>query len=140
MDLERMAYNIKYFREQNGWTQLQLSEQLMTSRSVIAKWENNVAKPDIESLVRMSDLFNMSVDQLVGHVPLRDDVMKDFKQKYSSTHKSYEEDAIRLAEYLKVHPDVMAHLHKIKDIPFKKQQSVFKIIDTVIDELNDYHN
>lgn len=66
MNLEQIAHNIKFFRDQQEWTQMELAEKLMVSRSVIAKWENYTTTPDISSLMKLSNVFHITLDQLVG--------------------------------------------------------------------------
>src|SRR5699024_2236255 len=104
VDLEIIAYNIKHLREQHNLTQNELSEKLMTSRSVIAKWESNVAVPDIVSLARLSRLFNVSIDYIVGNYTFRDDLMKDFKRIYASDVKAFDDEVAELAAYFMSHP------------------------------------
>src|SRR5690625_37346 len=92
MRIDQISHNIKFFREQNKWTQKELAEQLKVSRSVIAKWENNHVIPDISSLLKLSTIFNISLDHLVGNYSFREDLLKDFKRIYSSKSKPRSEE------------------------------------------------
>ncbi len=56
---------IKIERLKNGWTQEQVANQLKVSRSTISSWEVNRNYPDIEMLVTISDLFQLSLDDLL---------------------------------------------------------------------------
>jgi transcriptional regulator with XRE-family HTH domain len=56
---------IKNAREENKLTQTQASESLMVSRQTISSWENGKSLPDILSVIRMSDLYQMSLDELL---------------------------------------------------------------------------
>ncbi|WP_159544537.1 helix-turn-helix domain-containing protein [Streptococcus halichoeri] len=49
-----------------GMTQENLSAYLNLTKSTISKWENNQAKPDIDYLIHLARLFDMSLDELVG--------------------------------------------------------------------------
>lgn len=42
-----------------------LAEMLNVSRQSISKWENNTATPDLEKIVKMSEIFEISIDELV---------------------------------------------------------------------------
>ena len=57
--------NIRYFRKLIGYTQEQLAETLNVSRQTIAKWENDEVTPNIEDCIRMQELFDISLDDLV---------------------------------------------------------------------------
>ena len=57
--------NIRYFRKRIGYTQEQLAETLNVSRQTIAKWENDEVTPNIEDCIRMQELFDISLDDLV---------------------------------------------------------------------------
>ena len=56
---------IKELRLASGWSQGDLATRVMVSRQSVSKWENNVTIPDIEKLVDLSDLFDVSLDELV---------------------------------------------------------------------------
>ncbi|MUV38703.1 Tellurite methyltransferase [Lentibacillus sp. JNUCC-1] len=140
MDIERLAYNIKYYREQNGWTQLQLADLMLVSRSVIAKWENGAVKPDIDALTRMSQLFHISLDRLVSNHRLRDDLMKDAEREYQAGLKPLDAETVALADYLMMHPDVKEQIYHVKDMPFKKQQSLFRLMNAMMQEFDLYHS
>ena len=56
---------IKNAREENKLTQTQASESLMVSRQTISNWENGKSLPDILSVIRMSELYKISLDELL---------------------------------------------------------------------------
>ena len=60
--------NIIFLRKRNGMTQEALSERINVSRQTVAKWERGESEPDCSSLMRLSTLFNGSIDALVGNV------------------------------------------------------------------------
>lgn len=62
-----MIENLKYLRQKKGWSQKRLAEALSLSQQSINKYENHDVEPDIEILMRMADLFDTSVDFLIGH-------------------------------------------------------------------------
>ncbi len=64
---------IKELRAAKGWNQDILAEKTYVSRQTVSSWENNRSYPDIKSLLLMSELFGVTLDDLVkGDV----DVMK----------------------------------------------------------------
>lgn len=52
-------------REQKHWSQDELAEILNISRQSISKWELNKVYPSIDMLIKMSDLFDISLDELI---------------------------------------------------------------------------
>ena len=60
-----ISEKITMLRKQNNWSQEQLAEQLAVSRQSVSKWESGAAIPGMDLLVKMSELFGVSVDYLV---------------------------------------------------------------------------
>lgn len=56
---------IKNAREESQFTQTQAAESLLVSRQTISNWENGKSLPDIVSVIRMSELYNVSLDDLL---------------------------------------------------------------------------
>jgi transcriptional regulator with XRE-family HTH domain len=62
-----MEFNNKLYelRKQKGLSQEELANRLNVSRQTVSKWEVGESTPDMEKLVAMSDLFGVSLDELV---------------------------------------------------------------------------
>lgn len=60
-----LAKQIKQGREELGWSQAKLAEQLHVARQSVSKWENDQTYPDLEKLLEMSDLFGVTVDSML---------------------------------------------------------------------------
>ncbi len=58
------AEKLKSIRKQAGMSQEQLAEKLGVSRQAVAKWETNAGIPDIENIMAISALFDISIDEL----------------------------------------------------------------------------
>lgn len=56
---------LKNARTEHGLTQEQVAEELGVSRQSISNWENNRAYPDIVSVIKLSDLYSVSLDELL---------------------------------------------------------------------------
>lgn len=52
-------------RKENNYTQEQLAEILGVSRQAISKWESDAAYPETDKLIRMSEIFDCSLDYLL---------------------------------------------------------------------------
>jgi len=60
-----ISEKIIQLRKERGLSQEQLAEQLGVSRQSVSKWESDMAIPDLDRIIKMSDLFGVSVDYLV---------------------------------------------------------------------------
>jgi len=56
---------IKDSRQKNNISQESLAEQLNVSRQTISSWETGKSYPDIVSVIKMSDIFNISLDKML---------------------------------------------------------------------------
>lgn len=57
--------NIYNYRTGKGMSQTDLANALEVSRQSVSKWENNSAVPDLERIIKMSELFEVTLDELV---------------------------------------------------------------------------
>lgn len=82
-----LAEKIIQLRKQNGWSQEELAENLGISRQSVSKWESGASIPDLERIVKMSELFGVSTDYL----------MKDELEEvsFSESKDKYEEDNVK---------------------------------------------
>ena len=60
------AQKLKEMRIRAGMSQEKLSEKVGVSRQAITKWETDKGAPDMDNLMALSDLFGVSVDELLG--------------------------------------------------------------------------
>lgn len=56
---------IKRYRKESRKTQEELAEEIYVSRQSISNWENNKNYPDLNSLIRLSEVFQVSIDHLI---------------------------------------------------------------------------
>ena len=61
-----LGENIYRLRTGKNMSQGDLAEALDVSRQSVSKWENNSATPELDKLIKMSELFGVSLDELVG--------------------------------------------------------------------------
>ena len=75
-----ISERLKEARQNTGMTQDQVAEKIMVSRVTISHWENGKSLPDIVSLISLSDLYSISLDELVkGDSKMTEKVKKDAK-------------------------------------------------------------
>lgn len=69
---------VKKKRLEFEMTQEELAQTLFVSRPLISKWENGKSYPDLDQLIQLSDLFDISLDELMRG----DSTMVKEKDKY----------------------------------------------------------
>ena len=75
-----ISERLKEARQNTGMTQEQVAEKIMVSRVTVSHWENGKSLPDIVSLISLSDLYSISLDELVkGDSKMTEKVKKDAK-------------------------------------------------------------
>ena len=72
-----MVKNLRLLREEAGLSQQKLADMLSISQQAIFKYEKTSNEPDIATLIRLSEIFNVSVDFLIGNSVIRE---RDTKQ------------------------------------------------------------
>lgn len=58
--------NIKLLRQNARLTQIDLSQKMDTDQSTISKWELGKCLPDVPTLLKLADFFNVSLDFVLG--------------------------------------------------------------------------
>lgn len=60
-----LGKQIKKYRNELALSQHALAEKIYVSRQTISNWENDKSYPDVNSLVLLSEVFNVSIDNLI---------------------------------------------------------------------------
>jgi len=77
-DKMELGKQIKMYRQEAHLSQEELANRVYVSRQTISNWENDKSYPDVNSLVLLSEIFQISLDKLIkGDI----EVMKDVIQK-----------------------------------------------------------
>ncbi len=63
MNLGERIYEL---RNEKNLSQGDLADALDVSRQSVSKWENNMAVPDLDKLIKLCDIFEISLDELTG--------------------------------------------------------------------------
>ena len=59
------ADKLTKLRKKAGWSQEELAEQMNVTRQSVSKWEGAQSVPDLEKMIRLSNLFGVSTDYLL---------------------------------------------------------------------------
>ena len=58
--------NLKTLRKQKGFSQEELAARLHVVRQTVSKWEKNLSVPDADTLIRLAEILEVSVSELLG--------------------------------------------------------------------------
>ena len=58
--------NLKTLSKQKGFSQEQLATRLHVVRQTLSKWEKNLSVPDADTLIRLAEVLEVSVSELLG--------------------------------------------------------------------------
>ena len=61
-----LGQRINELRIASGWSQVELAKRLNVSKQTVSNWENENIQPSIEMLIRISKIFNVTTDYLLG--------------------------------------------------------------------------
>lgn len=60
-----IADRIQYLRKQRGLSQEELADMVGVSRQSVSKWESEQSVPDLEKIITMSDIFEVTTDYIL---------------------------------------------------------------------------
>jgi putative transcriptional regulator len=65
-DTSMFSENLKTLRKQKGFSQEKLAARLNVVRQTVSKWEKNLSVPDADTLIRLAEVLEVSVSELLG--------------------------------------------------------------------------
>jgi transcriptional regulator with XRE-family HTH domain len=63
--MNNFAKNLQFLRKKNSITQQQLADRLKKGNTTIGNWENGLSEPKIEELIILSNIFGISLQDLI---------------------------------------------------------------------------
>ena len=72
-----LGEKISELRNSKNMSQSDLAEKLDVSRQSVSKWETNASIPELDKLIQLSDLFEITLDELVLHKKQEDNKEND---------------------------------------------------------------
>lgn len=85
-----IALQLKQARENSGYSQNEVATILHISRQSISKWENERAYPDLDNLIDLSNVYKVSLDDLIRE-------KKELKEKLNLTDAQINEQRKKLS-------------------------------------------
>lgn len=88
-DFEQIvAKNLVYLRKQKKLTQGEVAERLKYSDKTVSKWENGEAVPDVETLLNISKLYGVSLNEIVDG-PIWERKVVASKEEIKQSHNKF---------------------------------------------------
>lgn len=114
--MNNIGKNIKKFREDNNITQDKLAEEMNVTRQAISNWENAKTQPDIDTIFKLSQIFNVSVEEIIygekrEHVTNVTNVTNQTVEKTAKSGIGFGVALAMLISYVKWHSIGWAILH-----------------------------
>ena len=71
--------NLKDIRTKRNLTQQQVADKIGCSAIVYSRYENGLRQPSIETLLRLADIFGVTVDYLLGRQNIEDPILSKYE-------------------------------------------------------------
>ena len=81
-----LGENITKFRKQKRMTQEMLADSLGVTFAAVSKWERGVATPDLDLIISMATIFQVSIDTLIGY-EMKNDSIKEAENRINECLK-----------------------------------------------------
>lgn len=79
---------IKKLREENKWSQEELANKLFVDRSLVSKWERGKIEVEFKYMSKLSELFNIEIEELIfGEKKNKDAISDLYYKNYMSLYK-----------------------------------------------------
>lgn len=109
---------LRELREKKGITQQQLAATLNLSKNAISHYEKDINMPNLDTVQKIADVFNVSVDYLLGRTTIqfsfsalksaftKENTVDDFLQQILSLDIQHRTDVMKFLEYVRFHNNV----------------------------------
>lgn len=112
---------LKLLRKEKKITQFQLSKNLNVTHGAIAMWETNKRQPDNETLIKIADYFNVTIDYLLGRSD-EPTVRKDTEKEKAAVELTAEESKL-LEIFRKLNVKNRMHVSAYAQVRLEDQES-----------------
>ena len=112
--MNNIGKTIKKIREEKNMTQEQLAEKLNVTRQAISNWENNKTQPDIDTIIKISEVLEVSVEEIIyGYKKDNVTVINKTVKSGSKAGIGYGAVLAMIISYIKWHSIGWALLHGV---------------------------
>lgn len=101
-DMDKIGKKISEARKKQNMTQMELADRLNISFQAVSNWERGISMPDISKLSELSEILQITIDELIGkESPLMENIIKEKTEDYLEEHSVTTEELIDIAPILK---------------------------------------
>lgn len=101
MDIKRIGMFLKELRKQNNMTQEQLGERLGVTNKTISRWETGNYMPPIECLKRLSELYIISINEIISGKRLNEENYKsEAEENITVAFEQMESKSIKIDNFM----------------------------------------
>lgn len=118
IDNVKVGRTISMLRQERGMTQLQLASALSVSHQAVSKWENGAALPDIQTMLELTRLFGITVEQLISG-----DVIHENDSKASSFGEKVDAHLKEIGNFMTGITDRLFGEHKESEESFEPEET-----------------
>jgi len=112
----KFSERLKREREKKNWSQAELAEKIFVSRQSVSKWETGKNFPNIEVIIELSDLFGITIDELLrSDEELKEKVIQESKQLAYPKWKALFDSMFLLGVFLLVSKIIIIALNHFFD-------------------------
>lgn len=104
----KLSENIRAFRKEHAMTQEQLAEVLNVTVGAVYKWESGQSVPELGTIVELADLFDTSVDVLLGYEMKDNRLQTTIKRLEACRHEKNRDGLAEAEKALRKYPNVFA--------------------------------
>lgn len=61
-----LRHRIRVLRETNNWSQRELAQRVGVNGTAVCQWESGGKRPSLDNLVRLTEVFGVSMTELTG--------------------------------------------------------------------------
>lgn len=124
---------LKKEREKRGWSQTDLAEKIHVSRQSVSKWETGKNYPSIEVIIDLSDLFCITIDEMLrSDVELKEKVIRDSKKLAYPKWKLFFDNLVLIGLFLLVAKLIIIGLNYFFDTNIFFPDGIAKVLSNFL--------
>ncbi len=116
-----LANNLRKIRKENNLSQEQLAEKLGVSRQSVSKWESEQAYPEMEKMIQICDLFDITMDELINQNVSAVNETKEEKKNFARHIESF-------LDYVNKTIDLFSNMTHLQRLKCLFEQIIFVLI------------
>ncbi|ABP67793.1 transcriptional regulator, XRE family [Caldicellulosiruptor saccharolyticus DSM 8903] len=133
--LKYLGLQIRVLREWAGLKQTELAKKLHISQTTLARYENGELRPPIETLLRIADFFDVSIDALLGRKNSHKDPLSILQELRIQKEQNVLENEIKeLLDKTANKEELRLLLRQLKSCSPKTIKRLIKIIKAIEEE------